>query len=70
MYDQLLFGYNTGVNGDRIVTSKEADYLLVCLHLCGHFGCPFLALSLLRISGPVQTSNFTCAELNARVKCM
>ena len=20
--------------------------------------------------GPVQTSNFTCAELNARVKCM
>lgn len=50
MYDQLLFGYNRGVNGDRIEASKEAEYLLVCLHLCGHFGCPFLALSLLRIS--------------------
>ena len=50
MYDQLLFGYYTGVNRDRIVASKEADYLLVCLHLSGHFGCPFLALSLLRIS--------------------
>ena len=29
MYDQLLFGYHTGVNRDRIVASKEADYLLV-----------------------------------------
>ena len=22
------------------------------------------------VLGPVQTSNFTCAELNARVECM
>ena len=50
MYDQLLFSYNTGVNRDRIEASKEADCLLVCLHLCGQFECPVLALSLLRIS--------------------
>lgn len=50
MYDQLSFGYNTGVNRDRIEASKEADYLLDCLHLCGHFERSVPALSLLRIS--------------------
>ena len=65
MYDQLLFGYNTGVNRNRIDASKEADYLLVCLHLCGHFRCPVLALSLLRISniGIWETIEFLFCQM-------